>query len=61
MTDKIYHIYINNTCISSCLNEIEFKKEMVGIKTYLELTNQQKNAKLDFVECEVSNYIDASY
>ena len=42
-------------------NEAEFKKEMVGIKTYLELTNHTKDAKLEYVECEAPTYTDASY
>lgn len=61
MTDKIYHIYINDTCISSCLTESEFKKEMVGIKTYLELTNHTKDATIEYVECEAPNYREASF
>ncbi len=61
MTDPIYHIYMNNTCIRSCLTKTEFKKEMVGIKTYLELTNQAKDATLEFVECEAPSYTEASY
>jgi hypothetical protein len=59
--DTIYHIYMNNTCIRSCLTESEFKKEMVGIKTYLELTNHTKDATLEYVECEAPTYTDASY
>jgi hypothetical protein len=52
---------MNNTCIRSCLTESEFKKEMVGIKTYLELTNHTKDATLEYVECEAPTYTDASY
>ena len=61
MTDKIYHIYVNNTCIRSCLCEAEFQKEMVGIKTYLELTNHSKDATLEYVECEAPTYTEASF
>ncbi len=61
MTDTIYHIYMNNTCIRACLNESEFKKEMVGIKTYLELTNHTKDATLEYVECEAPSYTEASF
>lgn len=61
MTDKIYHIYVNNTCIRACLCEADFKKEIVGIKTFLELTNTAKDATLEFVECEAPSYTEASF
>ena len=61
MTDKIYHIYVNNTCIRACLCEADFRKEIVGIKTYLELTDQLKSATLEFVECEAPSYTEASF
>lgn len=56
-----YHIYINNTCVRACLEEDEFKKEWQYLTAFLELTNQSKDAKLEFVECEVPNYSEASF
>jgi len=61
MIDTIYHIYMNNTCIRACLTESEFKKEMVGIKTFLELTNHNKDATIEYVECEAPTYMEASF
>ena len=61
MNDTIYHIYMNNTCIRSCLTKTEFTKEMVGIKTFLELTNTAKDATLEYVECEAPSYTEASF
>jgi hypothetical protein len=52
---------MNNTCIRACLTESEFKKEMVGIKTFLELTNHNKDATIEYVECEAPTYMEASF
>ena len=56
-----YHIYINNTCIRACLEEDEFKKEWQYLTAFLELTNQSKDARLEFVELEAPSYTDASF
>ena len=56
-----YHIYINNTCIRACLEEDEFKREWQYLTAFLELTNQSKDATIEYVECEAPVYTDASY
>lgn len=61
MTDTLYHIYLNDTCIAAALAEDEFKDEYASIKGFLELTNLGTGAKLDYVRCEPPTYADASY
>jgi len=47
-----YHIYLNDTCIKANLNPAEFEKEMSRIKGFLELTNLENIANIDYVRCE---------
>ena len=61
MTDTLYHIYLNDSCIVAALGEDEFKEKYASIKGFLELTNLGANAKLDYVRCEPPAYVDASY
>ena len=59
--DTSYHIYVNNVCVSNNLDEENFNKEMTQIKGFLELTNLDKDAKLEYVRCEPPTYVEASY
>ena len=61
MTDTLYHIYLNDNCILSCLDENAFEQEYTNIKNFLELTRLNKSAKLDYVRCEPPAYAEASY
>ena len=61
MIDTLYHIYVNEQCVRSALSEEEFKREMSHIQGFLELTNLDKSATIDYVECEAPTYTDASY
>jgi len=63
IVDSLYHIYVNDVCVANCLNEEEFKKEFGYIKAFLELTNLDKGAKVDYVRCEPPNVslVDGSY
>lgn len=61
MADTIYHIYVNNNCIRSCLAEAEFKREMTHLKAFLELTQLDNSATLDYVKCDAPTYTDASF
>ena len=61
MIDTLYHIYVNDKCVKAALNESEFKREMQHLRGFLELTNLDKSAKLDYVRCEAPTYTDASY
>ena len=59
--DTSYHIYVNNVCVSNNLDEENFQKEMTQIRGFLELTNLDKSAKLEYVQCEPPAYAEASY
>ena len=61
MIDTLYHIYVNDKCVKAALNESEFKREMQHLQGFLELTNLDKSAKLDYVRCEPPTYTEASY
>lgn len=61
MTETLYHIYLNDDCIVSCLSESQFEEEYKNIKNFLELTRLNKSAKLEYVRCEPPAYADASY
>ena len=61
MYDTLYHIYINNTCVKASLNEDDFKKELSYLKAFLELTNLDKSAKIDYVQCDPPTYAEASF
>jgi len=63
ITDTLYHIYVNNICVKNNLEEVDFKREMKHIEAFLELTNLDKSAKVDYVRCEPPNklLVDGSY
>ena len=61
MIDTLYHIYVNDTCVSAALTETEFEKEIAYIQGFLELTNLGKGARLDYVQCDPPTYTEASY
>ena len=50
--EPTYHIYLNNTCIKSNLNDQEFHKEMAWINNFLQLTKLDKAAKVEYVRCD---------
>ena len=62
-TEKIYHIYVNGSCVKNCLSEEEFHNEMKHIQAFLELTNLQDCAKVTYEELETSQkeFSEASY
>lgn len=61
ITKECYHIYINGECIKANLEEDEFNSEMSYIKGFLELTNLEKQAKLEFERCDPPSYVEASF
>ena len=52
----VYHIYLNNTCIKANLEEKEFKTEMTWLNNFLELTNLQSSANIEYVVCDQPQY-----
>lgn len=59
--DTSYHIYVNDVCVKNNLDEENFRKEMSYLKGFLELTNLDKTAKLEYVQCEPPAYAEASF
>ena len=57
----IYHIYVNNTPVYVNLDEEDFKKEYSYLKGFLELTNLEKNAKIEYEELRTPLGLEASY
>lgn len=51
MTESMFHIYVNNRLVANNLIEEEFKREMKHIQGFLELTNLDNSAKIEYVEC----------
>lgn len=51
MNETLYHIYVNNKCVSHNLIEEDFKREMQHLKGFLELTNLDKSAKIEYETC----------
>jgi len=60
-SETMYHIYVNDVCVESCVLEEEFEKHLNNIKGFLELTNIVKDATIDYVKCEPPSYGDASF
>lgn len=59
--DTLYHIYVNETCVHAALGEEEFKREMSHLQGFLELTNLDKSATIDYVRCDAPTYTEASF
>ena len=62
-TSKLYHIYVNQTCVKHCLSEEEFNNELKHIEAFLELTNLSDCAKVthEVVETSPKEFSEASY
>ena len=50
--EPTYHIYLNNNCIRSNLSIAEFEKEYHWMHEFLQLTNLEEDAILDYVRCD---------
>lgn len=63
LTDKLYHIYVNDSCVKNCLSKEDFEHEMQYIKAFLELTKLDECAKLSYevVETSPKEFSEASY
>lgn len=48
--DKMYHIYLNGSCIAAGLNEEEFKKKYEDTSHLVELLGKEGD-KLEYEEC----------
>ncbi len=57
----IYHIYVNNTPVYVNLDEEDFKQEYSYLKGFLELTNLEKSAKIEYEELRTPLGLEASY
>lgn len=57
-----YHIYVNDRCYKANLHEEDFEKELNHLHTFLELTNLQDSARIEYEECDVpKEFTEASY
>ena len=52
---------MNNTPVYVNLDEEDFKKEYSYLKGFLELTNLEKNAKIEYEELRTPLGLEASY
>lgn len=52
ITEARYHIYVNKVCVRNNLLEDEFKREIKHIRGFLELTNLDKSAKVEYIQCD---------
>lgn len=59
--ESIFHIYVNKECIKANLHKEEFDKEMQILHSFLELTNMESAATIEYEECEVATYAEASF
>ena len=57
----IYHIYLNGAPVYVNLDEDEFTKEYSYLKGFLELTNLDKDATIEYEELLTPLGIEASY
>ena len=57
----IYHIYVNDNPVYVNLDDEEFKDQMVYLRTFLEFTNLEKNAKIEYEELRTPLGLEASY
>ncbi len=62
-TDPLYHIYVNDKCVQHNLQERDFLKEIQYIRAFLELTDLDKSAIVDYVRCDPPqlSLVDGSY
>ena len=56
-----YHIYINGSPVYVNLEEEEFDKQLSYLKNFLQLTNLEKNAKIEYEELHTPLGLEASY
>lgn len=56
-----YHIYINGCPVYVNLEEDEFDKQLSYLKNFLQLTNLEKNAKIEYEELHTPLGLEASY
>ena len=61
LNETIYHVYVNGACIKANLNQEELDHELQYLHSFVELTGLDSNAKIEFEECAVPNYADASF
>ena len=57
----IYHIYVNGSPVYVNLEEDEFDKQLSYLKNFLQLTNLEKNAKIEYEELSTPLGLEASY
>ena len=60
--DKVYHVYVKNTCVYHSLPEEEFNKTWEMLNTMVELLGNYKKEDLGY-ECLTRDkeYLNASY
>ena len=61
LNESIFHVYVNGECIKANLNQEELTYELQYLHSFMELTGLGNNAKIEFEECAVHNYADASF
>ena len=61
--ESLYHIYVNDKCVKHNLQESEFRKEIQFIRAFLELTDLDNDAIVDYVRCDPpqESLVDGSY
>ena len=57
----LYHIYVNGTPVYVNLDEEEFDNQMTYLKNFLELTNLEKSAKIEYEELRTPLGLESSY
>jgi len=57
MSEKIYHIYLDNKCLYHSLNEEEFKLTWKMISEFLSITDEEKLEGLSYEEVAMSKEV----
>ncbi len=56
-----YHIYVNGSPVYVDLEEDEFDKQLLYLKNFLQLTNLDKNARIEYEVLRPPRGLEASY
>lgn len=59
--DNIFHVYVNGECVKANLPREDFEKEIQYLHNFAELTGHDKDATIEYEECEAPTYAEASF
>ena len=59
--ETIFHVYVNGECVKANLKKDELDKELRYLHSFVELTGHDKDATIEYEECQAPSYAEASF